>query len=150
MPNHFHLFIKQKTANAIDRFMQSLCTRYAIYFNKKYKRVGSLYQGVYKAVLITTEEQFLYLSKYIHKQSLALQVFDPEAQTRRGVTLQAHLQAQQPSSYAQYLELIKTSWVHPEEVLSYFSKTNLSLSYESFVKESDKFDLLTDLTLEES
>lgn len=140
MPNHFHLFIKQKTANAIDRFMQSLCTRYAIYFNKKYKRVGSLYQGVYKAVLITTEEQFLYLSKYIHKQSLALQ----------GVTLQAHLQAQQPSSYAQYLELIKTSWVHPEEVLSYFSKTNLSLSYESFVKESDKFDLLTDLTLEES
>lgn len=136
MPNHFHFFAKQKSANTIDRFLQSLCTRYAIYFNKKYKRVGSLYQGVYKAVLITTEEQFLYLSKYIHKQSLALQ----------GVTLQAR----QPSSYAQYLELIKTSWVHPEEVLSYFSKTNLSLSYESFVKESDKFDLLTDLTLEES
>lgn len=137
MPNHFHLFIKQKTANAIDRFMQSLCTRYAIYFNKKYKRVGSLYQGVYKAVLITTEEQFLYLSKYIHKQSLALQ----------GETLQAQNQS---SSYSDYIDKRKTSWIRPEEVLSYFSKTNPSLSYESFVKESDKFDLLTDLTLEES
>lgn len=137
MPNHFHFFVKQKSANTIDRFLQSLCTRYAIYFNKKYKRVGSLYQGVYKAVLITTEEQFLYLSKYIHKQALAFQ----------GETLEAQ---NQPSSYSDYIDIRKTSWVHPKEVLSYFSKTNPSLSYESFVKESDKFDSLTDLTLEES
>lgn len=59
MPNHFHFFIKQKSAGAIDKFMNSLGTRYTMYFNKKYKRVGSLYQGVYKAVLVTTEPQFL-------------------------------------------------------------------------------------------
>lgn len=136
MPNHFHFFIKQKSANAIDRFMQSLCTRYTMYFNKKYKRVGSLYQGVYKAVMVDTEEQFLYLSKYIHKQSLALQ----------GETLQPR----QPSSYTQYWGLIKTPWVHPEEVLFYFSKTNPLLSYKDFVSEFDNFEIIENLILEET
>lgn len=70
MPNHFHFFIKQKSASSIDRFMNSLCTRYSMYFNKKYKRVGALYQGVYKAVTVDHDEQFIYLSKYIHKQAL--------------------------------------------------------------------------------
>ncbi|EKD85788.1 MAG: Transposase, partial [uncultured bacterium] len=73
MPNHFHFFVKQKNPNIIDKFMNSLCTRYTMYFNKKYERVGSLYQGVYKAVLLTTEAQFLHLSRYIHKQALASQ-----------------------------------------------------------------------------
>ena len=73
MPNHFHFFIKQKSADSIDKFVQSLSTRYTIYFNQKYKRVGSLFQGVYKAVLVISEPQFLYLSRYIHKQALALQ-----------------------------------------------------------------------------
>ena len=44
-----------------------------MYFNRKYKRVGSLYQGVYKAVQVLNEEQFIYLTKYIHKQALASQ-----------------------------------------------------------------------------
>jgi len=33
-----------------------------MYFNKKYKRVGPVFQGNYKAVLITSEPQFIYLS----------------------------------------------------------------------------------------
>jgi len=61
MPNHFHFFIKQKSAGSMDKFMNSLGTRYTMYFNKKYKRVGSLYQGVYKAVLVDSDVQFLYL-----------------------------------------------------------------------------------------
>jgi len=61
MPNHFHLFIKQKSADSIDKFMNSLGTRYTMYFNKKYVRVGSLYQGVYKAVGVTSDPQFMYL-----------------------------------------------------------------------------------------
>lgn len=130
MPNHFHFFVKQKSANAIDLFMQSICTRYSMYFNRKYKRVGHLYQGVYKAVLITTEEQFLYLSKYIHRQTLNLQ----------GKTMEARIR--QPSSYLQYLGLVKTEWVKPEEILSYFSQTNPTLSYEAFVTENDDYGSL--------
>jgi len=137
MQNHFHFFVKQKDQNSIDKFMNSLCTRYTMYFNKKYKRVGSLYQGVYKAVLIKNENQFLHLSRYIHKQALAFQ-----GQALEGWT-------KQPSSYMDYIGKRKTEWVKPDEVLSYFSKENPSLSYQAFVKEQDDFDILTDLTLEE-
>jgi putative transposase len=135
MPNHFHFFVKQKEARSIDRFVQSLATRYTAYFNKKYKRVGSLYQGVYKAVLITNDKQFIYLSKYIHKQALASQ-----GETLRG----------QPSSYEEYIGKRKTLWVNSKEVLSYFSKTNPSLSYKNFVLESDDLVSLKNLTLDEA
>ena len=129
MPNHFHFLIKQKSPNSIDKLMNSLCTRYAMYFNKKYKRVGSLYQGVYKAVLVENEPQFLHLSRYIHKQAIKIN---------------------RPSSYQEYLGLRKTEWVKSKEILSYFSKNNPSLSYEAFVKETDDFELLKNLTLAEN
>lgn len=135
IPNHFHFFVKQKNGKSIDRFIQSLATRYTMYFNRKYKRVGSLFQGVYKAVIVTTETQFIYLTKYIHKQSLASQ----------GETLQ-----DQPSSYPEYLGLRSTSWVNPEEVLGYFSKTNPKLSYKSFVEEQDQgISILKEVVIED-
>ena len=137
MSNHFHFFVKQKSINSIDRFMRSLCTRYTMYFNKKYKRVGSLYQSVYRAVLIVNEPQFLHLSRYIHKQAIAFQ----------GQALEGY--GGQPSSYPEYIGSRKTEWVDPEEILSFFSKSNASLSYENFVKEEDDFEILEKLTLEE-
>ncbi len=134
MPNHFHFFIKQKSAQTINKFMRSLCTRYTMYFNRKYKRVGSLFQDVYKAVLVTHENQFLHLSRYIHKQALALQ----------GDSLQT-----QPCSYYEYLGKRKTQWVHPEEVLSNFSKTNPKLTYKAFVEENDDFSVIENKILED-
>jgi putative transposase len=145
MPNHFHFFIKQKSAGSIDKFMNSLCTRYTMYSNKKYKRVGHLYQGVYKAISISSEAQLLHLSRYIHKQSLS-------PRTLQGQALQK-LRAQMvdyPSSYQEYLGKRKTGWVHPEEILSYFSKENSDLAYESFVKQdSDDSQILKDIILSE-
>lgn len=133
MANHFHFFIKQKSAGSIDKFMRSLGTRHVMYFNRKYKRVGTLYQSVYKAVNIYTEEQFLYLSAYIHRQALYFQ----------GESLE-----DQPSSYPEYLEKRKTVWVHPEEVLLHFSKSNPSLSYESFVRQTDDFTTIGSFLLD--
>jgi len=123
MPNHFHFFVKQTETNSIDAFMNSLGTRYTMYFNKKYQRVGSLYQGVYKAVAVTTEEQFLHLSRYIHRQALTLQ---GEA-----------LQERQPCSYPEYIGTRNTEWVDPNDVLAYFSRTNPQLTYKSFVLQDD-------------
>ncbi len=137
MPNHFHFFIKQVNPTTIDQFMNSLATRYTMYFNKKYKRVGPLYQGVYKGVLISNEEQFLHLSRYIHKQALALQ----------GEALQEL--PEQPSSYFEYVGKRNTIWIHPEEVLSYFSNTIPHLSYEAFIKEIDNSLLLQNIIIEE-
>jgi len=138
MPNHFHFFVKQKSTGTIDSFMNSLATRYTMYFNHKYKRVGHLYQGVYKAVLITSEPQFLHLSRYIHQQALALQ----------GLALQSWRE-KQPCSYPEYLGKRKTLWIHPEEILSYFDQTNPNLSYENFVRQTNDNQILQKLTLEE-
>ena len=134
MPNHFHLLVKQGSAFSIDSFIQSLCTRYTMYFNRKYKRVGSLFQSVYKAVLVTSEEQFLHLTRYIHKQALASQ----------GETLQ-----RQPSSYPEYINKRSTQWIHTEEVLTNFSKTNPTLSYKSFVEQKEDLNLISKLILED-
>jgi putative transposase len=120
MPNHFHLFLKQNSIDAIDRLMSSLGTRYTMYFNRNHDRVGKLYQGVYKAVLMTDEAQYLHITRYLHQQALT--------KANGG-------QIDFPSSFPEYLGLRKTNWVHPEEILSFFSKTIPTLSYETFVAE---------------
>jgi len=139
MPNHFHFFVKQKNSGSIDKFMNSLCTRYTMYFNRKYKRVGPLYQGVYKAVLVTSEEQFLHLSRYIHKQAISLRI------VQQGVALQKN----QRSSYLKYLGREKTEWIHTEEILAYFNKVNPNLYYKNFVEQNDDSKLLQELVLED-
>lgn len=138
MPNHFHFLVKQKSPTSIDKFMNSIGTRYSMYFNRKYKRVGPLYQDVYKAVLVTTDEQLVHLSRYIHKQALALQGDALE----RGLT-------EQPSSYLDYTGKRKPVWVNPDDILSFFSKTNPKLSYEAFVKQQDDFSVIGKLILED-
>jgi putative transposase len=145
MPNHFHMFLKQNSFGSIDKFMNSLGTRYTIYFNKKYKRTGTLYEGVYRAVLIKEESQFVYLSRYIHRQA----ILPPRSRFTKQTKDLEHLYIQ-PCSYPEYLGLRKTAWIHPEDILSYFSVTNPALSYRDLV-EDDKTDgkeILRDILLE--
>ncbi len=136
MPNHFHLLVKQKEGTAVDTFMNSLCTRYTMYFNRKNKRVGPLYQGVYKAVLVTTDEQLQHLSRYIHRNPLALQ----------GVPLE--MLSEQPSSYLDYLGRRKTMWLSTTEILSYFSRKNPHLSYESFVSQAGDSEFIYTMSID--
>ncbi len=72
MPNHFHLVVKQKKENGIVRFMQKMGTGYTMYFNKKYKRVGPLFQGKFKAVMLEEHAHFLHIPHYIHANPLKL------------------------------------------------------------------------------
>src|SRR5690348_10592818 len=65
MPNHFHILIKQNKEDGISKFLRLSINSYARYFNTKYKRVGTLFQGMFKAIHIETEEQLLHLSRYI-------------------------------------------------------------------------------------
>ena len=66
MPNHFHILLKQNDKNSMEGLMRSLITRYAQFFNKKYDRVGHLFQGRYKAVLVLKDGYILHLTRYIH------------------------------------------------------------------------------------
>ncbi len=51
----------------IQGFIRSLCTRYSIYFNKKYSRRGSLFEGPYKSAHIPNTRILLHLVTYLHK-----------------------------------------------------------------------------------
>jgi REP element-mobilizing transposase RayT len=66
MPNHFHLLVKQNTELPLSHLISKICTGYSKYFNKKYSRVGSLFQDQFKAVRVESNEQLLWLSLYIH------------------------------------------------------------------------------------
>mgnify|MGYP001560810012 FL=1 len=66
LPNHFHLVLKQESENGISKFMQKLGTSYTMYFNQKYKRSGSLFQGKFKANMIDGEFGLPVLSVYVN------------------------------------------------------------------------------------
>lgn len=70
IPNHFHLLLKQRSIFAISRFMKQLINGYTSYFNQKYKRVGGLLQGRFKAALVNSDDLLLHVSRYIHLNPL--------------------------------------------------------------------------------
>ena len=64
--NHIHLLLKQTDARAITEFMQSLSVSFTMRINHKYKRVGHLFQGIYKARSILTDAEFVNVFRYVH------------------------------------------------------------------------------------
>jgi REP element-mobilizing transposase RayT len=65
MDNHYHLLIELSEAN-LSRAVQWLNVSYSVWFNRKHRRVGHLFQGRFKSVLVSPEEWALSLSRYIH------------------------------------------------------------------------------------
>ena len=53
MPNHFHLLLREIQEGGISKFMHKVCTSYSKYFNKKYDRSGSLFEGRFKATYVS-------------------------------------------------------------------------------------------------
>ena len=72
MPNHYHLLLRQCIENGITYFMRKLGTGYTNFFNLKYERVGALFQGKFKAILLEQEAHFIHLPHYIHLNPLEL------------------------------------------------------------------------------
>jgi putative transposase len=72
MPNHFHILITPLTKDGVSRFMQKLSTAYVMYFNKKYKRTGSLFEGKFKSQHSGDDRYLKYLFSYIHLNPIKL------------------------------------------------------------------------------
>lgn len=66
MPNHFHLVVRQLKDGGVQKLMQRISNSYTKYLNTRNSRVGSLFQGAFKAVPIETDEQLIHVSRYIH------------------------------------------------------------------------------------
>ncbi len=65
MDNHYHLIVETPDAS-LSKIMHYINTGYAAYFNARHKRIGPLYQGRFKAMLVEQDEYLHYLSCYIH------------------------------------------------------------------------------------
>ena len=74
MPNHYHLVLRQLVDGGISLFMKKLGDSYVGYFNQKHNRsgMGSLFQGRFKAVHVTTTEQLMYLIIYVFTNPVSI------------------------------------------------------------------------------
>lgn len=154
MPNHFHLLIKQTKKYSISRFMRCIATNYSMYFNKRYKRTGTLFQGRYKAVLITNDDYLLHLSRYIHLNPVenckGPSLADEELVEKKGLRKYSF------SSYHDYLGERNTKWVNPNIILEFFENQKKYFpgdifNYQSFVEDYEVFseNVISDLILED-
>jgi putative transposase len=65
MSNHFHLLIETPKGN-LSEFMRHFNITYTGYYNRTHNRVGHLYQGRYKSILVDRDAYLSVLSRYIH------------------------------------------------------------------------------------
>lgn len=125
MPNHFHLMIKQLSDTiTISGLMRRLSVGYAMYYNDRYYHSGTIFQGKYKNVLIENEYQWIYLSKYIHRNPAHLQRTD----------LCKYLADYPYSSYSEYLGKRLSPWIDTDTILSRYPK-NAAEQYRDFVED---------------
>jgi putative transposase len=142
MPNHFHLLLKQHDEKGMERLLRRILTNYVMYFNRRNDRVGRLFQGPYKAVLVDKDEYLLHLTRYIHQNPTLTKGF---------------LNEYPYSSYQNYLGEKKSDWVNTDIVLAFFrgpKKEGLNLkefsNYKEFVESYDQEpeEIIGKLTLE--
>ena len=102
----------------MTKLLKRVSNSYVTYFNKKYKRIGPLFQGIYKAVNIDNEHYLLHVSRYIHLNPMKRD----NGNAFGGPSLSRDGPQKEWSSYPDYLGTRKTDWLKPEVVLSYFNK----------------------------
>lgn len=135
IPNHFHFLLSQKESHTIEFFMRSLLTRYSVYFNRHYSRTGSLFQGVYKGVLIERDEYLWWLSRYIHRNP------------KQVLTKRQSLDSYPYSSYPTYLGKQNLPWIETKNIKEQIK------DYAGFVEDEGQNqsspEVLRELVLEE-
>ena len=106
MPNHFHFFIRINDSASFEKGIKNFFISYSKAINKKYSRVGSLFQGRYKASEITSESYYTRIITYIHQNPVV-------------AGLVKNMEDYKYSSYASYLSN-KESILNRQEVLEWF------------------------------
>lgn len=118
MSNHVHLLLHEKDAN-IARLMKRINVSFVYYFNKKYKRVGHLFQDRFKSEIVDNDNYLLAAVRYIHNNPVkAGMVSLPEKYLW--------------SSYNDYISAKKFNTLETDKVLNIFSE-NKSLAIKQFI-----------------
>ena len=110
MDNHYHIILETPEAN-LSKTMHYLNTSYAVYFNTKQKRIGPLFQGRFKAILVQQDEYLHYLSRYIHLNPVRADI--------------VKFPGEYPFSSYRYftLDLKPPQWLNTTFILSTFNKS---------------------------
>ena len=116
MPNHFHFFIRINHLSAFEKGIKNFFISYAKAINKKYDRVGSLFQGRYKISEIEPDGYFTRMTTYIH-------------QNPRKAGFVVNLEDYKFSSYAAHLYPNQKSLLQRKEVLDWFGGINNFIKY---------------------
>lgn len=127
MPNHFHLIVRQEADGGISKFMKKIGTGYSMYFNKKYKRQGALFGGVFKSKLAESDDRYLlHLFGYIHLNPLETQFPNWEKNIGKSKKDMANfLESYRYSSYSEYRgkKRLESSILRAEVFPRYFENT---------------------------
>ncbi|HBR18277.1 MAG TPA: transposase [Deltaproteobacteria bacterium] len=108
MDNHVHLAI-QVGDKPLSRIMQNLCFRYTQWINSKQKKVGHLFQGRYKAIVVDAESYLAELVRYIHLNPVRAKIIKAPEDYRW-------------SGHRAYMRQETLPWLTTEWVLSLFSQ----------------------------
>ena len=106
MPNHFHFFLRVNDEVLFEKGIKNFFISYSKAINKKYNRVGSLFQGRYKVSEIKSDNYYTTIIIYIHQNPVA-------------ASLIKKMEDYKYSSYAAYLSR-KSSMLDRNEVLQWF------------------------------
>lgn len=134
MPNHFHFILKQNSTNGVQDFVAGLLNSFTHAYNVINKRRGSLFEDRFHAVPITSIEQLLVTSRYVHLNPIASNV----------VELLDALRTYPWSSYRTYLDIPSNGFVlaQTSQILCYFK--NDTRLYQQFVEgELDRLETLS-------
>lgn len=139
MGNHFHLLLHEKVDQGISTFMQKISTAYAMYFNRKRERTGSLFEGKFRARHADDDDYLKYLFAYVHLNPV--EHIDPTWK-EKGIAnlknIETYLSGYQYSSYLDYLGVERAAGaiLNRPAFPDYFSKKN---SFRSFAQGWLKF-----------
>ncbi len=126
MSNHAHFLFRSGDAG-ISKVMRRLLTGYAIFFNRKYKRHGQLFQNRYKSIICQEDNYLLELVRYIHLNPL-------RAKLVSGIT---ELGKYPYSGHSAIINNKERDWQDVKYVLMYFARSysKARKEYADFVKE---------------
>jgi putative transposase len=124
----FHLLLKQIEAKALTSLMQRVCTTYVIYFNKKYHRIGTLFQGIYKVRHLRETQEILDVSKQIHLLPVQVKRLGPFS------TISGSIAEYPYSSYLNYKSEASLAWIDRDTLLKLFKDSIYSSTYSSYTR----------------
>jgi REP element-mobilizing transposase RayT len=121
MPNHLHLLTREKQEEGISLYMRKVMTAYSMYFNKKYTRTGTLFEGVFKSTHCGDDRYLKYLYSYIHLNPA--KIIDKnwrESKNKERAKLTEYVFNYKYSSLQEYL--YKPHIINPKPFPTYFVK----------------------------